>query len=200
MPYLARYKYSIGLLRFMKNRTLLTIAIFFTLASAAGVILEVTLLETYAQLSNNSTKASDRYGQLNITGSIQLGPTISESIRSQIHTSLSQAVTIAQQAVGQNSSVSGANLRAVNGFLVYAVNVVGNNATHYRLLVDPGDGKVLSTQSLGTGSMMMDRGLTGGQCHGRGFGDIGYGHGKRNFGNGFFSHSQALGIVRSTLT
>ncbi len=183
----------------MKNRTLVTIAIFFTLALASGVILETTLLETYAQPSNNGTKTSDRYGQLNITGSIPLGPTISESIRSQIHTSLSQAVNIAQQAIGQNSSVNGANLRAVNGFLVYAVNVVGNNATHYSVLVDPGDGKVLSTQSLGTGSMM-DRGLTGGQCHGRAFGDFGYGHSERSFGNGLFSHSQAFGLVRSTLT
>lgn len=113
-----------------------------------------------------------------------------------------QAVTIAQQDVGQNSSVNGANLRAINGFLVYAVNLVGNNATHYRVLVDPGDGKVLSTQSLGTGSLMMDKGMGSGrgQCHSRGFGDFGYGHGERSFGNGFFLHSQAFGLVRSTLT
>jgi uncharacterized membrane protein YkoI len=186
----------------MKNHTFVTFAIFFALASAVGAILETTLLESHAQADqnlNNSFKATGQFGKLNITGSISLGPTITESIRSQIHTSLSQAVTIAQQSVGQNSSVDGANLRAVNGFLVYAVNVVGNNATHYRVLVDPGDGRVLSTQSLGTGSMM-DRGLTGGQCHGRAFGNYGYGHGERSFGNGSFSHSQAVGLVRSTLT
>ncbi len=174
----------------MKNNPLVMIAIFFALASAAGVILETVLLEADAQAGqfSNNTKTPYSFGQLNVTGSIPLGPTISQSIRSQIHTSLSQAASIAQEAVRQNSSVSGANLRAVNGFLVYNVNVVGDNATHYRVLVDAGNGKVLSTQSLGAASMM-DRGMKGGECHGEG-----------SFQHGYYSHSGSFGANRPIFT
>jgi uncharacterized membrane protein YkoI len=84
----------------------------------------------------------------NITGSIPLGSTISEAISSKVKTNLSDAVTIAQKAVGTNTSATLAFVRTLNGYLVYDVHVRNNsNNTNTAVIVDAGNGKVLYKQS-----------------------------------------------------
>jgi hypothetical protein len=84
----------------------------------------------------------------NITGSIPLRTTISEAISSKVKTNLSDAVTIAQKAVGSNTSATLAFIRPLNGYLVYDVHVRNNsNNILYAVIVDPGNGKVLYKQT-----------------------------------------------------
>src|SRR5919202_1907032 len=84
----------------------------------------------------------------NITGSIPLRPTISEAISSKVKTSLSDAITIAQKAVGTNTSATLAFIRPLNGYLVYDVHVRNNsNNTTSARLVDAGNGQVLYKQT-----------------------------------------------------
>src|SRR5919197_3603509 len=84
----------------------------------------------------------------NITGSIPLRPTISEAISSKVKTSLSDAITIAQKAVGANTSATLAFIRPLNGYLVYDVHVRNNsNNTTTAVIVDAGNGKVLYKQT-----------------------------------------------------
>jgi hypothetical protein len=84
----------------------------------------------------------------NITGSIPLRTTISEAISSKVKTNLSDAVTIAQKAVGTNTSATLAFIRTLNGYLVYDVHVRNNsNNTNTAVIVDAGNGKVLYRQS-----------------------------------------------------
>jgi hypothetical protein len=124
---------------------------------------------------------------VNITGSIPLGSTISSAISSKVKTNLSDAVIIAQKAVGSNTSATLAFIRPLNGYLVYDVHVKNNsNNTSYAVIVDPGNGKVLYKQTppslvfgfgsghhgmFGKGKMGPFFGGYGGS--GRGFGDHG---------------------------
>jgi hypothetical protein len=124
---------------------------------------------------------------VNITGSIPLGSTISSAISSKVKTNLSDAVIIAQKAVGSNTSTTLAFSRPLNGYLVYDVHVKNNsNNTSYAVIVDPGNGKVLYKQTppslvfgfgsghhgmFGKGKMGPFFGGYGGS--GRGFGDHG---------------------------
>jgi hypothetical protein len=120
----------------------------------------------------------------NITGSIPLGSTISGAIYSKVKTNLSDAVIIAQKAVGSNTSATLAFIRPLNGYLVYDLHVKNNsNNTSYAVIVDPGNGKVLYKQTppslvFGTGHHgIFGKGKMGqffeGHGGGRGFGDHG---------------------------
>ena len=120
----------------------------------------------------------------NITGSIPLTSTISGALSSKVKTSLSDAVGIAQKAVGPNTSATLGILRPLNGYLVYDIHVRNNadNTTH-AVIVDPGNGKILFNQPLtslfsgGFGHF----GMNGQGKMGPGFGGHGYGGGQRGF-------------------
>jgi uncharacterized membrane protein YkoI len=121
----------------------------------------------------------------NITGSIPLRATISGAVFSKVKTTLSDAVAIAQRAVGSNTSATLAFIRPLNGYLVYDVHVRNNsNNTTTAVIVDAGNGKVLYRQTppslvfggFGSGHYgMFGKGKTGpffgGHGVGRGFGD-----------------------------
>ncbi|MFZ0328600.1 MAG: hypothetical protein WAL66_14985, partial [Nitrososphaeraceae archaeon] len=76
--------------------------------------------------SKNATTAATSPSQgnlsnaspFNITGSIPLRSTISGAIASKVKTTLSDAVLVAQKAVGSNTSSTLALLRPLNGYLV----------------------------------------------------------------------------------
>ncbi|MFL6459576.1 MAG: PepSY domain-containing protein [Nitrososphaeraceae archaeon] len=119
---------------------------------------------------------------VNITGSIPLGSTISSAISSKVKTNLSDAVIIAQKAVGSNTSATLAFIRPLNGYLVYDVHVRNNsNNTTTAVIVDAGNGKVLYKQT--PPSLK--------------FGDFGFGHhsmfGKGQMGPFFGGHGGSGG-------
>src|SRR5918912_1594977 len=106
----------------------------------------------------------------NWTGSISLFSPILDMFQSKVHTTLNSAITNAINAVGggSNSSAVAAFIHPENGFLVYNILVLDSSNNIHRVIVDPGNGKVLSNQpmsmmemmlmmhpSMGMGSMMM---------------------------------------------
>ena len=99
----------------------------------------------------------------NWTGSVQILPTIMQAFKSQIHINLNEATTNALQAVGTNSSAVAAFIHPESGFLVYNVFVMdGNNNNIHKVIVDAGNGKVLSNQQMSMMQMMaiMHPGMT----------------------------------------
>ena len=142
---------------------------------------------TAATITSPNQRNLPNASPVNITGSIPLGSTISSAISSKVKTNLSDAVIIAQKAVGSNTSATLAFIRPLNGYLVYDVHVKNNsNNTTYAVIVDPGNGKVLYKQTppslvfgfgsghhgmFGKGKMGPFFGGYGGS--GRGFGDHG---------------------------
>ncbi len=102
----------------------------------------------------------------NWTGSISLFRPILDIFKSKVHTTLNGATTNAINSVGggarSNASAVAAFIHPENGFLVYDVLVLDSSNNIHRVIVDPGNGKVLSNQqmsmmhpSLGMRGMMM---------------------------------------------
>ena len=104
-----------------------------------------------ALVSNSQGPLSSLYtntGYSNWTGSIQVSNALSQIIQSQVHTSLGDAATSAEKLIGANSHATSANLREERGYLVYTVWVKDSNSNSHKVIVDPGNGKVLFTQPI----------------------------------------------------
>jgi hypothetical protein len=95
----------------------------------------------------------------NWTGSLSVFSPIIEAFKSKIHTTLNDAATSALNAVrgggGSNASAVAAFIHPERGFLVYDVFVLDPSNNIHRVIVDPGNGKVLSNQSMSLGDMML---------------------------------------------
>jgi hypothetical protein len=87
-------------------------------------------------------------GGENITSSINLMNIISNAIGSQINVSLSNATTTAETSVGNNSHAVAAHIGDVNGYLVYTIFVLDPNMNFNTVIVDPGNGQVLSSKQI----------------------------------------------------
>src|ERR671933_2134558 len=112
----------------------------------------------------------------NWTGSIPLFSSILNAFKSKINTTLNDATTNAIKAVGggagSNASAVAAFIHPENGFLVYDVFILDSSNIIHKVIVDPGNGRILTNQqmslmdvmfmmhhpSMGMGSMMMSGG------------------------------------------
>jgi hypothetical protein len=96
----------------------------------------------------------------NITSSINLMNIISNAIGSQIKVSLSNATTTAETSVGNNSHAVAAHIGDVNGYLVYTIFVLDPNMNFNTVIVDPGNGQVLSSKQMSMEEhLMMHKGM-----------------------------------------
>jgi uncharacterized membrane protein YkoI len=84
----------------------------------------------------------------NITGSINLMNVIGEAIGSNINVSLSDAATTAETSVGNDSHAVSAELGEEGTFLVYNIMVIDPNMNFSKVIVDPGNGEVLSSEQI----------------------------------------------------
>jgi hypothetical protein len=103
-----------------------------------------------------SSPNSMKMNTMNWTSSVSLFSPMIDAIKSKIHTTLNDATTNALKAVGggSNSSAVAAFIHPERGFLVYDVFVLDTNNTVHRVIVDPGNGKVLSNQPMSLMDMM----------------------------------------------
>jgi hypothetical protein len=135
---------------------------------------------------NSMMSMSSGLQNQNWTGSISIFSPILDAFKSKVHTTLNGATTSAINAVGGGGASSNASaavaafIHPENGFLVYNVFVLDPNNNIHRVIVDPGNGRVLSNQqmsimdamsmmhpSMGMGPPgMMDHGMGGMMQHG----------------------------------
>jgi hypothetical protein len=84
--------------------------------------------------------------EMTINGTINLEQTIIEAIDSKVNTSLTQAITTAEQSVGNNSFALAAFGADLDGDLVYVI-ILGTPGTEfYNVIIDPGNGQILSSE------------------------------------------------------
>ena len=83
-----------------------------------------------------------------INGTINLEQTIFEAIGSKINTSLTQAMTAAEQSVGNNSFALAAFDAEQGGYFTYRIKLGTPGMKFYNVIVDPGNGQILSTQEV----------------------------------------------------
>lgn len=107
-----------------------------------------------------------------INGTINLQQTIFEAIGSKVNTTLTQAITTAEQSVGNNSFALAAFGGPHGGYLVYTIILGTPGMEFYKVIVDPGSGQVLASQEMSHDEwmkmqqmqhrMFSDRGPSGG--------------------------------------
>jgi uncharacterized membrane protein YkoI len=141
--------------------------------SSSNKTITMTLTPNKQQQNPFSMSSSQNW-----TGSISLFSPIIDAFKSKIHTTLNEATTNAIKAVagGSNSSAVAAFIHPEGGFLVYDVYVLDSNNNIHRVIVDPGNGKILSNQRMSVidmmtmvhnpMAMMMQHGMMGGPSMG----------------------------------
>jgi uncharacterized membrane protein YkoI len=167
-----------------KRNVVLFIAVTVLLVSvgvSASAISQDARAQTKTNMTGSMTGGQNKpnmmmgtYGP-NITGSVAIGPTMAKAIASQVHVSLANASIIAEKAVGANAHAAAVRIGVVHGFLVYMAFVVDSNNNFHGVLVDSGNGKVLSSTQVSMAAMM--RG-------GMGMGMMGSGMGMGMMGSG----------------
>ena len=144
----------------MNRKSLTTATATFTaLLLAVGVVLGSGASNTMTKLNADAQMmAGNNTGMMmpgdkmkmdnNITSSINLMSVISNAIGSNINVSLSDAATTAETSVGNGSHAASAELGENNGYLVYNIMVIDPSMNFSKVVVDPGNGEVLSSKQL----------------------------------------------------
>ena len=100
----------------------------------------------------NMTSSSSLHGLLEkgmtSNGTINLQQTIFDAFRSKLNTSLTQAMTIAERTVGNNSFAVVGFGGDVRGYFTYQIILGTPRMEFYTVLVDPGNGHVLAKQKV----------------------------------------------------
>ena len=134
---------------------------------AISVITTATLIATIGVLSydaeqgvgaQNMSMMGDRsdYGnktfgphrEVMINGSINLEQTIFEAIGSKVNTTLTEAITTAEQSVGNNSFALAVHGGPHGPYLVYTIILGTPGMEFYKVIVDPGTGLVLTSREM----------------------------------------------------
>jgi hypothetical protein len=96
-------------------------------------------------LSNNTS---------NITSTIGLFDTITDALESKVNVSLSDAAASASASIGNNSHVVAAHLGDENGYLLYNILALDSDRNFNRILVDPGNGDIIFTETISKEQLM----------------------------------------------
>lgn len=174
------------------------------LAQLNSTISKNTVIQNIPTSGTNATKEGIYIhhkpdpNNLNITGSVPLASLVTKAISSNIKTTLNEAILLAQKTVGSNSSAISGFIRPLNDYLVYDIDLINNsNNTLYRVIIDPGGGKILYNHAVPSlwisHSMMFGKGKIG-KCFGA-FGehDCKWStHKPMNNNGGYFSGSSNL--------
>jgi uncharacterized membrane protein YkoI len=83
-----------------------------------------------------------------INGTINIEQTIFEALDSKVNTSLTQAMTTAENSVGNDSSALAAFGDDQGGYLVYHLIIGTPRMDFYNVMIDPGNGQILATEKV----------------------------------------------------
>lgn len=117
-----------------------------------------------------------------INGTLNVMETMYKAIEAKFNVTLTDAITTAEQAVGNGSYAMSANGEEKDGYLVYSVILGSPDMKFTKVLVDPGNGSVLQTKNISMMEWMM-------MMHSQGHQDMGMkgmhgGQGYESYGKG----------------
>jgi hypothetical protein len=124
-----------------------------SLVAMMGVLTPMSQQSVDAQMmehsSGNMTSGLQELEQKAMAnGTINLEQTTLEAINSKINTSLTEAITTAQNTVGDNSFAVAAFGTEYGGYFTYQIILGTPRMEFYTVLVDPGNGHILATQKV----------------------------------------------------
>jgi hypothetical protein len=91
---------------------------------------------------------------INFTGSIPISQILIDAFKVNILVSLGDAIATAEDNIGNNSTTIAAFIHPEKGFVVYNIFTVDSNNDIHKVIIDPGDGSVLSSQKMTFEEMM----------------------------------------------
>ena len=71
--------------------------------------------------------SSQTPGKANFTGTIDVDKAIADAFKSKVTVNIIDAITTAQNSVGPNSTVKEVELTEAHGYLVYKMNIIGED-------------------------------------------------------------------------
>ena len=104
----------------------------------------------YNQMMGMENKTHEK-----INGTINMMSTMYQAIQSKVNTTLTQAITTAEQYIGNNSYAMSANGEEKGGVLVYSIILGSPDMKFNKVLVDPGNGQILQSKELSMMDWMM---------------------------------------------
>jgi hypothetical protein len=129
--------------------------------ATASLIATMSVLTAMSNQSVNAQMMMEHSGGGNMTSSLQeleqkamangtinLEQTTLEAINSKINTSLIEAITTAQNTIGDNSFAVAAFGTEYGGYFTYQIILGTPRMEFYTVLVDPGNGHILATQKV----------------------------------------------------
>jgi len=123
-----------------------------------------------------------------INGTLNVMETMYQAIEAKFNVTLTDAITTAEQSVGNGSYAMSANGEEKDGFLVYSVILGSPDMKFTKVLVDPGNGEVLQTKNISMMEWMM-------MMHSQGHQDMGmkgmHGGGS-SYGQGYGGHEKGM--------
>jgi hypothetical protein len=133
-----------------------------------NTLMNSNMMNMMAMINPNITSSIMRkFAGNNINGSIKLLPATMNGVDSQIKVNISDGIIAAQKEVGNTTKVVAVNLGVENEYLVYFAWTVdtmppaisANQAPGlHKVIIDTGNGKVLSSQKMSMMNMMASMG------------------------------------------
>jgi hypothetical protein len=161
---------------------------------------------TMATKGNQNTSTGMNYPSMGtnkqntmVNSSINLVKSMYQGVASKFNVTLDQAINTAQKAIGNKSNALEATTGVGNGYITYSIILATPDMKFYNVIVDPGNGKVLSSHQLsmiagmmmmhpgmnnGNGMMGMMRGMNHGMMMGPDNGMMGMNHGMMGMNHG----------------
>lgn len=90
-----------------------------------------------------------------INGTINMMETMYQAIEAKFNVSLADAITTAEQSVGNDSYAMSANGEEKDGFLIYSIILGSPDMKFTKVMVDPGNGEILQTKNISMMEWMM---------------------------------------------
>lgn len=137
--------------KFLTIRAIATTTIIFmmigVLSYATGQESNAVKMDSMGGGPDYGNKSSGAHGKA-INGTIDLEQTIFQAIGAKVNTTLMQAITTAEQTIGNNSFAMAAFGGPYGSYLVYTI-ILGTPAMEFhKVIVDPGTGLVLSSEQI----------------------------------------------------
>ena len=141
-------------------------SILLVFSTIAAVFAQLPVNATNPQTSDNSVAMPMTYNTSmgshetkekhnNLTSSVSIFQPIINAFKSMIKVDITDAVTAAQGAVGDNATTIAAFLHPQKQYIVYTVIGPDSSGTPHKVIVDPGNGNVLKDKKTSFMELMM---------------------------------------------
>ena len=137
----------------MLASTLFIISFYFAHDGFSTDVSGQELKKEILEIETNKNATTDNQNS-NWTGSVDISKVIRESFDPLIKISLSEAITNAENNIGNDTSAVAAFIHPVKGYLVYVIYLLDNQNEVTKVIIDVGTGEILKTKKMTIEEMM----------------------------------------------